>query len=380
MLNGSILTTKVALLVVSHWSREGDQWDEIIDFLLPLQFIHPFIHSACGKIWPAKSSRISSPYSIQSTMADAISLLRQFIVENKEFTVEHDRFVFNDLAYPKDIKTNYLVYGFVGNFWLEIHCCLRCSTGKDSTTPKEYYTLESIVFLWKNVDLQHANYVKNAGVCDREARLRQIGWRPLFWSSRNEVFQLSVVQIVKSSSPISPVKRIRPIESIAMLCSRSLCNGHRKVLDQPREHSEWFCPIVLLVNKRPADDPRLDAAKIARVEDDDMQKLKDRREKKFDEKSKEITADQIRPLSGELSKEAILKIRAKFRATARDKIVDFRENEETPEPSTEPVPITADTFEIMKRERTWRNRTTVLQSTNKVEIVVCCHWSRSWLI
>jgi len=46
-------------------------------------------------------------------MADALSLLRQFTIENKEYTFENDRFVFNDLAYPKDIKTNYLVYGFV---------------------------------------------------------------------------------------------------------------------------------------------------------------------------------------------------------------------------------------------------------------------------
>ncbi len=38
------------------------------------------------------------------------------------------------------------------------------STGKDNT-PKDYYTLESIVFLLKNVDLQHANYVKKAAVC-----------------------------------------------------------------------------------------------------------------------------------------------------------------------------------------------------------------------
>jgi hypothetical protein len=44
-------------------------------------------------------------------MADALSLLRQFTIENKEYTIENDRFVFNDLAYPKDIKTNYLVYG-----------------------------------------------------------------------------------------------------------------------------------------------------------------------------------------------------------------------------------------------------------------------------
>lgn len=46
-------------------------------------------------------------------MADALSLLRQFTIEKKDYTIENDRFVFNDLAYAKDVKTNYLVYGFV---------------------------------------------------------------------------------------------------------------------------------------------------------------------------------------------------------------------------------------------------------------------------
>jgi hypothetical protein len=49
-------------------------------------------------------------------MADALSLLRQFTIDNKEYTIENDRFVFNDLAYTKDIKTNYLVYGFAFSF------------------------------------------------------------------------------------------------------------------------------------------------------------------------------------------------------------------------------------------------------------------------
>lgn len=49
-------------------------------------------------------------------MADALSLLRQFTIENKEYAIDNDRFVFNDLAYQKDIKTNYLVYGLVLNF------------------------------------------------------------------------------------------------------------------------------------------------------------------------------------------------------------------------------------------------------------------------
>ncbi|CAF1152172.1 unnamed protein product [Rotaria sp. Silwood1] len=242
-------------------------------------------------------------------MADALSLLRQFTIENKEYTIENDRFVFNDLAYTKDIKTNYLVYG----------------TGKDNT-PKDYYTLESIVFLLKNVDLQHANYVKKA-----------------------------------AEKGIPAISRPDRKDLLAYL------NGQAHTADRIDRNAplEIAMQRPLQVNKRPAEDPRLDNAKLARVEDDDMQKLKDRREKKFDEKNKEITADQIRPLSGELSTEAILKLRAKIRATARDKIVDLKENEDTPEPSTEPLPITADTFEIMKRERTWRNRTTVLQSSNK---------------
>ena len=50
---------------------------------------------------------------LTSEMADALSLLRQFTIENKEYATDGDRFVFNDLAYPKDIKTNYLVYGYV---------------------------------------------------------------------------------------------------------------------------------------------------------------------------------------------------------------------------------------------------------------------------
>ncbi|CAF3941100.1 unnamed protein product, partial [Adineta steineri] len=242
-------------------------------------------------------------------MADALSLLRQFTIENREYTTENDRFVFNDLAYPKDVKTNYLVYG----------------TGKDNTS-KDYYTLESIVFLLKNVELQHANYVKKAA----EKGIPAIS-RP----DRKDLLsylqgQTATADRVDKNAPLD-ITMQRPLQ----------------------------------INKRPAEDPRLDAPKFARVEDDDMQKLKDRREKKFDEKNKELGADQIRPLSGELSTEAILKLRAKFRATTRDKIVDFKENEDTPEPSTEPLPITADTFEIMKRERTWRNRTTVLQSSNK---------------
>ena len=40
---------------------------------------------------------------------------------------------------------------------------LDFSTGKDGVA-KDYYTLECIIFLLKNVNLQHASYVKHAAV------------------------------------------------------------------------------------------------------------------------------------------------------------------------------------------------------------------------
>ena len=48
-------------------------------------------------------------------------------------------YVFGDIAYPHDAATNFQVY----------------------SKADEYYTIESILQLWKNQELQHNIYVKN---------------------------------------------------------------------------------------------------------------------------------------------------------------------------------------------------------------------------
>lgn len=91
---------------------------------------------------------------------------------------------------------------FMGSFFIEstlqkhINFVFLFSTGKDNT-PKDYYTLESIVFLLKNVELQHANYVKKAAVCVFDRNYKRI--LMYFRFCRRKVFQLLVVQIVKIS-------------------------------------------------------------------------------------------------------------------------------------------------------------------------------------
>jgi len=46
---------------------------------------------------------------------------------------------------------------------LKVVCLLLCSTGKDGVQ-KDYYTLDCILFLLKNVSLAHAMYVRQAAV------------------------------------------------------------------------------------------------------------------------------------------------------------------------------------------------------------------------
>lgn len=47
--------------------------------------------------------------------------------------------------------------------FINIGTCLLYSSGKDGA-PKEYYTLECLLFLLKNVTLSHPVYVRQAAV------------------------------------------------------------------------------------------------------------------------------------------------------------------------------------------------------------------------
>lgn len=44
-------------------------------------------------------------------MSDALSLLRNFIINKKDYIQEDDKIIFGDVYYLKDTKTNYLQYG-----------------------------------------------------------------------------------------------------------------------------------------------------------------------------------------------------------------------------------------------------------------------------
>ena len=51
-----------------------------------------------------------TPRFIELKMADCLSLLRQYNVQKKEIIERDNLIIFDQLAWPKHVKTNYLVF------------------------------------------------------------------------------------------------------------------------------------------------------------------------------------------------------------------------------------------------------------------------------
>lgn len=56
-------------------------------------------------------------------MADPLSLLRQFNVNKREIIQRESQIIFGEFSWPKNVKTNYLKYGYVYTLfvWLCAH-------------------------------------------------------------------------------------------------------------------------------------------------------------------------------------------------------------------------------------------------------------------
>ncbi|CAH8465071.1 unnamed protein product [Heterobilharzia americana] len=78
-------------------------------------------------------------------MADVLSLLREYHLNSRPIVETQTEVIFGDFAWPKTTKTNFLVWG----------------SGKEGT-PKDYYTLDCVVYLLRHIDLPHTQYVRQA--------------------------------------------------------------------------------------------------------------------------------------------------------------------------------------------------------------------------
>lgn len=51
----------------------------------------------------------------RAKMADVLSVLRQYNMKKKEIVAKGDEVIFGEFSWPKNVKTNYIIWGYVGS-------------------------------------------------------------------------------------------------------------------------------------------------------------------------------------------------------------------------------------------------------------------------
>ncbi|XP_037513576.1 LOW QUALITY PROTEIN: parafibromin-like [Rhipicephalus sanguineus] len=237
-------------------------------------------------------------------MADPLSLLRQFNVNKKDIAERNSQIIFDEYSWPKTVKTNYLVWG----------------SGKDGA-PREYYTLQCLLFLLRNVHLSHPVYVRQA-----------------------------------AAENIPVVRRPDRKDILAYL------NGETATSANIDKSAPIEIPTQV---KRTAEEPQNEVVKKPRLEETQMQRAKEQFSARLDApKEAPVVTEQIRSLSEAMSVEKIAAIKAKRLAKKRatikgDDDLGLADMQGILEYD---VDVTRD---ILSRERQWRTRATVLQSAAK---------------
>lgn len=257
-------------------------------------------------------------------MADVLSALRQFNVSKKAIEEKDDLVVFDDKAWPRTAKTNYVAYG----------------SRKDGEAV-EYYTLDCILFLLKNVHLTHALYVRQAAT---------IGVPVVRRPDRKDLLAYLNGETATSVG----IDRSAPLEMPI----------------------HW--PAVQ-ASKRPAppsaDDeggaggPESDRKKV-RFQEQQLQKDRERLAAKLDPpKLSAVDPSKISnsSLSKAMSVEKIAELKAKRIAKKRSTIIadDDLRSGATEQRSFVDAELDV-TRDILSKERLWRTRTSVLQSNGKL--------------
>jgi len=237
-------------------------------------------------------------------MADPLSLLRQFNMQRKTIVERDNHIIFGEFSWPKTVKTNYVIWG----------------TGKDGTA-KDYYTLECLLYLLKNITLQHPVYVRQA------------------------------------ASEDIPIVR-RP--------DRKDLLGYLKAETNTAASIDKSAPLEMPTQvKRGAEDSAESAPKRPRDESA-SQKIKDQLAMKYgaNQEAGAAGAGEIKALSDKLDISKIAEIKKKILSNRRTRIK--MDGEEGDRGLASFADMESDrTKEILSRERQWRTRTTILQSNGK---------------
>ncbi|KAI1719782.1 parafibromin [Ditylenchus destructor] len=221
-------------------------------------------------------------------MADPLKLLQDYAMGRREMReLTHNGelyYVFNDVAYQKDAKTNLGVYN----------------------KSDEYYSIESILYLWKSRDTQHTAYVKE--VSGKVTRMQR----------RELIDYLKGVHtaLPKDANVLAPIPT--PI------------------------------PVTRLMSAHAGEEPERKKMKIE--QDDKGQRI----DKILDQSTDKPDVAEVRALSSELPAEKIALLRSRVKKNIKNTVKSVEDE-------------SADSVgkHLNNKERTWKNRVTCLESQSK---------------
>ncbi|KAF6029376.1 cdc73 [Bugula neritina] len=253
-------------------------------------------------------------------MADVLSAIREYNVNKKDIEERNDLVIFGDKAWQKTAKTNYVQYG----------------TGKESVA-KEYYTVDCILFLLKNVHLPHAMYVRQAAqgnvpVVRRPDRRDLLAYLNAETTTSGSIDKSAPLEIPISAPKLVPVPP----------------------------------------TKRPAEESDDLEKKRQKFEEEKVQRDKERFAAKLDGAKSALSAPvpaagaEKSTISTMLTMEQIAAMKAKRLATKRTTI---KASDDEPSAFEQRSFVDAElavSRDIISKERLWRTRVTILQSNGKL--------------
>jgi len=241
-------------------------------------------------------------------MADPLSLLRQYNIHRKQIVERDGNIIFGEFSWPKTVKTNYVIWG----------------TGKDGS-PKEYYTLECLLYLLNNINLQHPVYVRQSASED--------------------------IPIVRRPDRKDLLAYLKGDTQTAAAIDKSA------PLEMPTQ-----------VKRGAEDNLESDKIKKLRIDESTSQMIKSQLAKKYGaaaDGGNLVATGNIKALSEELTPNKIAEIKAKMFAKRRTRIKAGEDDTEKGGLISFADLESDRTKEILGRERQWRTRTTILQSNGK---------------
>lgn len=290
-------------------------------------------------------------------MADPLSLLRQFYMHKREPLERDGMICFGEYCWPKQTKTNYLIY----------------SSSRDGLS-KNYYTLECLVYFLKNIHLQHPTYVKQAASLEIP-----VVQRP----DRKDLLaylcgEASTATSIDKSAPIEIPISISQLNREAGPSQNNLISNHAgpgAVDDQDGPSAAKLARLDEMEKFRKQFAARLDAPKIKKptLPADLLNRDGNNNSSLSSAGGDGTGSTNTTSLRDSMSNEQIAALKAKRLAKKRCTIVDADNDLESSQGTsalshTTAVLLQYDsnfTKEIQNKERVWRNRTNILQSSGK---------------